>query len=285
MTNQLAKTESQLMSFTDDQVDLIKKLIAPGTTADELQLFLYVSKKRGLDPLTRQIYCQKRRQRDPKDRTKWIDKMTIITGIDGFRAIAERTGNYGGQDEPEFGYKTDGNGKDVLQYARIKVYKFRGNLRYLAAVGVAFWDEYVVEGDEYIDGQKTSKQVPTGMWKKMPHNQLAKVAEALGLRKAFPEVLGGIYTNVEMEQDRDEDLQTVKIEVTKSADEYRDEFISMLQEYEGLLIEAKEKDAYGWATRNHPDNWKNEQTAENFVLAIDALHQRINTLKIKLNKS
>jgi hypothetical protein len=40
------------------------------------------------------------------------------------------------------------------------------------------------------------------MWWRMPYNQLAKCAEANGLRKAFPRVLGGVYIAEEMEQER-----------------------------------------------------------------------------------
>jgi len=285
MSKELVKTEIGMMTFTEPQIDLIKRQIANGTTADELALFLYVAKKTGLDPLTRQIHCVKRRAKDKKT-NQWIDKMTIQTGIDGYRVIAERTGDYAGQDEPEFIYKLNEQGKKTLECAKVKVYKWKGQTRYCAGVGVAYWDEYVVMVDEYNGDSKTGNQVPNSMWEKMPHGQLSKVAEALALRKAFPQDLSGIYTNTEMEQAdvRGEDLPTPKIEITKSADEYRKDYIALTEELEELLRQSNDRSANGWAARNHPDNWKEEQTAENFVMAIDVITQKINEKKSKLGK-
>lgn len=89
------------IEFSNDQVDLIKKQIAPGATDDQLKLFLYQCKRTGLDPLTRQMYCLFRNAKN-KDTGQYEKKMTIQTSIDGFRVIAERSGDYGGQDEPVF---------------------------------------------------------------------------------------------------------------------------------------------------------------------------------------
>jgi len=109
-------------------------------------------------------------------------KVTIQTSIDGFRAIAERSGDYAGQDEPV--YEKDG---DDL-FCKVTVYRFRGDVRYPAAVGKAYWKEYVPQAGQDF------------MWKKMPRTMLAKVAEALALRKAYPQNLSGLYTGDEMEQ-------------------------------------------------------------------------------------
>lgn len=162
------------LEFNDDQVKLIKNQLAPNATDNELKLFLYQAKRTGLDPLTRQIYCIHRG-----------GKMTIQTSIDGFRVIAERSGDYAGQSEPVF---VEENGKVVC--AKVSVYRFRNDIRYEAAVGVAYWSEYVQE----YNGK------PSTMWAKMPHTMLAKVAEALALRKAYPQDLSGLYTGEEMAQ-------------------------------------------------------------------------------------
>ena len=117
--------------------------------------------------------------------------MTIQTSIDGFRVIAERSGNYGGQSEPVF---TEKDGQ--LVSCKVSVFRFHNEVRYEAAVGIAYWDEYA---------PKNAEGKVTGMWAKMPHTMLSKVAEALALRKAYPQDLSGLYTGEEMNQ---ADVQT-----------------------------------------------------------------------------
>lgn len=249
------------ISFTDDQVALIKKQIAPKATDDELKLFLYQAKRTGLDPLTRQIYCIHRG-----------GKMGIQTSIDGFRVIAERSGDYGGQDEPEF-VEMDGK----LTCCKIKVYKFRGEIRYQASVGVAYWDEYFPQDNNF-------------MWKKMPHTMLSKVAEALALRKAYPQDLSGLYTNDEMQQADNGQTsngngngqaeypaaEPIPTQIY-SVDELHKEYMVLLNEYIGLSAgdpKAKELD---------PDNWKKERSIENYLKAIPAIKTRISGLSGRAN--
>jgi phage recombination protein Bet len=181
----LATKNSTEIQYTAEQVDLIKSQIAPKATDNELKLFLYQAQRTGLDALSRQIYCIHRNQWN-SDTRQYEGKMSIQTSIDGFRVVAERSGSYGGQSKPIFHEKDN-----RLISCEISVFRFNGTERYEASVGLAFWDEYVPVGK---DGQ------PTGMWKKMPHTMLAKVAEALALRKAFPQDLSGLYTTEEMSQ-------------------------------------------------------------------------------------
>ena len=162
---------SKLIQFNDEQIVLIKSQIAKDCSDGELQLFLYQCKQTGLNPLTRQIYAIKR-----------AGKMTIQTSIDGFRVIAERSGSYAGQDEPI--WENDEKGFPIK--CTVRVYKFTPNFeqRYCAGVGVAHFKEYYPN--------------PQMLQKTMPHTMIAKVAEALALRKAFPQDLSGLYTGDEI---------------------------------------------------------------------------------------
>ncbi len=181
------------------QTDLLKRTVAKGTTDDEFALFLLVARKHKLDPFTRQLHCVMR-----FDKALGRDKMVIQIGIDGYRAMAARSHrDYGSISEPEFEYKEGGRqenkyGKNLL-LARVKCWK-KGLAE--PTVSVAFWDEYAPD--------QNSKQA--FFWKQMPHGQLGKCAEALGLRKAWPD-LADIYTNEEMAQ-ADIDLSPEGREVT-----------------------------------------------------------------------
>lgn len=182
------------MPWNQKQIGLITRTVARGATPDELGLFLYTAKRTGLDPLTRQIYFVKRKVWN-KEKNTYDEVGTIQTGIDGYRVIAERSGTLAGIDDAVFDTETEAHPNK----ATVTVWRIVAGQR-VSFTSSARWSEYAQMKDEYVDGKKTGNQVPGGMWAKMPYLMLAKCAESLALRKAFPNDLSGLYTNEEMQQ-------------------------------------------------------------------------------------
>jgi phage recombination protein Bet len=163
-------TELATQDYSQEKVNLIKQLVAKDCTDLELELFLYTCRKTGLDPLARQIYAIKRG-----------GKMSIQTGIDGYRVIADRTGLLAGISDP---IHTEPEGGKYPLTATVTVRKVIPN-GIADFTATARWGEYNAGGP---------------MWQKMPFLMLGKCAEALALRKAFPADLSGVYTAEEMAQ-------------------------------------------------------------------------------------
>lgn len=164
------KEMNSSMEFTPEKVALLKSTIAKGCSNDELELFMHTCKHLGLDPFVKQIYAVKRG-----------NAMTIQTGIDGYRLIAERSGRYVPGREPTYRY--DEKGRLVSATAYVKKMGSDGSWHEVACT--AFMDEY---------------DAGVNLWKKMPHVMLAKCAESAALRRAFPAEMSGIHTDEEMSQ-------------------------------------------------------------------------------------
>lgn len=181
-------TQTQAVAqFNPDQLRLVRETVAKGTTEAQFNLFIEVCKYHGLNPFARQIYAVVR-----------AGQMTIQTSIDGYRLLAERSGKYAGQIGPEW-CGDDGKWVDVWLADKPPTAARIGVMRKdfpQATWGVAKFKSYAQ---------------PNGpMWQKMPDVMLAKCAESLALRKAFPAEMSGIYTKEEMEQ-ADNELPTVAL--------------------------------------------------------------------------
>lgn len=178
---------------------------------EDMLFFLQTAKKLGLDPSLRQIYPVYR-----WDSRLGRERMIIQTGIDGFRLVAQRSQEYGGQDDAVYKVEELYNpitGETEKQLtATITVYKIVGNTR-MPVPATARWNEYAQKAKD-----KQGKEYFIGMWSSMPYNQLAKCAEALALRKAFPQDLSGVYVAEEMDKERG-DIKNLDLPAPKSVED------------------------------------------------------------------
>src|SRR5262245_3410037 len=167
-------------------MDLLRRTVCKGASEDELRMFFHQCNKTGLDALSRQIYAVKR-----YDGREKREVMAFQVSIDGFRLIASRTGKYAGQIGP-YWCGSDGKWVDVWLSekppAAAKVAVLHADFRE-PLWAVARFAAYA---------QTTRDGGLNTFWRRMPDAMIAKVAESLALRRAFPQELSGLYTGAEM---------------------------------------------------------------------------------------
>lgn len=169
------------LTFSQDELKLLREQNM-NLSDSEFGAFTDACKRYQLNPIANQMYAQVRGKEEKR-------RVTFVTGIDGYRLCADRSGAYAGNDDPVFDeFFNSPDGKEIPGKAVVTVYKVVAGVR-CPFTSSARWDQYY-----------PGKGTIGFMWRKMPHLMLGKCAEALALRKAFPAELSGIYTAEEMEQ-------------------------------------------------------------------------------------
>lgn len=206
--------------LTPAQITLIRKTVAKDCNQDEFDLFVAVCRRLRLDPLRKQIYAFVFSKDDLTKR-----RMSIITGIDGFRTIAARCGDYRPMEtEPAIEYDDALKGPDNplgIVRAVVRVWK-RSADEWHPVAGEAYWEEFAPfkedceAGFDWIDtgevwpdsgkpkkkkvarGEKVRVLDTSGNWGRMGRLMIAKCAEAQALRRGWPDDLSGVYAEEEM---------------------------------------------------------------------------------------
>jgi phage recombination protein Bet len=171
--------------------------VYPGAKEESIIMAVDYCTTRGLDVMLKPVHIVPMSVKDSKT-GQFNFRDVIMPGIGLYRIQADRSGNYAGADDPEFGPEitqvfAGKNGQVSVtfpQWCSVTVYKMIGGQR-VAFKAKEYWLE------NYATAGKDSN-APNAMWSKRPYGQLAKCSEAQALRKAWPEV-GQDATAEEME--------------------------------------------------------------------------------------
>lgn len=196
------------LNFTEAELKSIRKEFCDGSTDEQFLVFIENCKRRNLIPGVHVVF-QLRTVKvwDSVARTEsFVKKATWITTIQALRLIAQRTGEYAGQGRETFVYLDDSGAPTLTSHVPLPVHGSPALARipWVAEssvkrkgfeepmIGIARFNAYA----QMKDGK------PTSMWATRGPEQLAKCAEALALRKAFPEELGGLYLEEELQAEQ-----------------------------------------------------------------------------------
>jgi hypothetical protein len=149
---------------------------------------------------------------------RWRTTHSTQVSIDGFRLIAQRSGEYAGQLGPQWCGEDEQwrevwpRSKGLPTAARVGV--LRTNFEH-PLWAVALFDDYA---------QRNKEGQPSAMWAKMPALMIGKCAEALALRRAFPQELSGWYAPEEMMQASNEAVKPQQSLAEEMDDQIPEEF-------------------------------------------------------------
>lgn len=174
--------------------------IYPGANPGSVIMAIDYCNARGFDILLKPVHLVPMQVTDSRTKEKiWRD--VPMPGIGMYRIQADRSGNYAGADEPEFGpdvtdeFQDPYNASSKIKvtyplWCKYTVYKIVNGQR-VAFHSLERWKENYAT-------QSSKTDCPNSMWRKRPYAQLAKCTEAQALRKAWPEI-GNEPTAEEME--------------------------------------------------------------------------------------
>lgn len=291
IANQLTNI-SNLSAVEPSVYAALKETVYPGAKDESIMMVLNYCKARRLDPIKKPVHLVPmnvktgRKGQDGKDLYEWRD--VVMPGIGLYRIEADRSGQYAGMSEPEFGEdvtETVGNVKLTYpRWCKITVHKYVGD-RIVGFTAKEFWKEnYATKG--------RADQSPNAMWEKRSYGQLAKCAEAQALRKAFPDAVGQDYTKEEMEGKHHPEIDEPKgkvYEAEKSQSSPVEAAQPVIEHdiYQDILdiswadSEENLKAIYTVAYKY----WMNKKHKENMQKCVDAKDKKLDELKEPEKKS
>src|ERR1700677_866458 len=189
-------------NYTDAELKALKQEYAKQASQQQFDLWIAECRNRGLVPV-KDVVLQVRATKEWNPETKakeFVKKAVHITTIQALRKLAERTGKYAGQ-LPSIWIYLDNEGNRVESDIPLPERAGSKNPRipWAAKASVlrkGFEHPIIVPARFEAYAQYYSSdgsQSLNSTWANRGPEQLEKCAEALALRKAFPEELGGLY--------------------------------------------------------------------------------------------
>jgi hypothetical protein len=208
------------LEFTEKELAAIRSEYCKGATDAQFDLFVSECKARNLRPGVHLVFQLRRaKEYDPTvGAYVYVQKPYWITTIAALRLIAQRTGDYLGQGPEEYIYLDESGNPTVRSefplphedpkqrplprepwVARATVYRKGFNQ---PMIGMARFEAYATvvvpkEGAPYL----------SETWRKRGSEQLFKCAEALALRRAYPEEMAGLLLQEELKDEIAEEPQ------------------------------------------------------------------------------
>ena len=167
-------------TFSNDEINTIRKTVAVNASDDELRMFLTLAGKYGLDPFAHEIWFVNMR-----------GKNTIITARDGYLKIANCNPHFQGMDS-DVVYSGDKFTKTTEGVNHTYDIDKRGPI--IGAYAVVYRDDRKFPAFFFAPMKDYDRHA--GSWKEYPHAMILKVAEAMALKRAFS--ISGLVTQEEI---------------------------------------------------------------------------------------
>lgn len=153
---------------------------------------------RRLDPLKKPCHIVPMEVKDAKSgKYEWRD--VVMPGIYELRTTAQRTGQYLGHAPVVYGEPMEFMGVKAPEWCEFTAYRWNPLAMMRAEYPVRVLFREVVATKK--DGKANAR------WAKAPVQMLCKCSEAASLREAFPDELGGVHAEEEMDGQRAIDVQ------------------------------------------------------------------------------
>jgi phage recombination protein Bet len=181
--------KSMRSSFTEEEIAVLKNVVAKSLTDTQLAFFMKLSDSLGLNPFNKEIWAYRDKE----------GNLITMSGRDGFLKIAQKDNRWNGiystevREGEEFSINFNNGNIDIKHTKTAKQGQILGAFAYCHPKGVETPTIEFVYFNDYNKGRFT--------WKSHPADMIKKVAETHTLKKAFG--ISGLQSDYDFEKNGD----------------------------------------------------------------------------------